>query len=712
MSSDGQLMPVDRFAPVNLSRAKTSTKLDGVSLRRADELRELLTSAAHAYYVMDTPFLSDGVYDAYFRDLQALEERFPELKYPDSPTQKVMGAVGEGFQEVKHTVPMLSLYTETDHTPAGAMEFHRRITKALGLKEEDPVEYVAEMKFDGLAISLRYEHGRLVRAVTRGDGESGEDVTQNVMTIKDIPKHLKGVMGRQFPVLEVRGEIFMKKADFAAINEHLDSVGEKRLVNPRNAAAGALRQHDPKVTAQRPLSFFAYGIGEVEGWTGQPTYSQMMLVLSNLGFPVNELSMMPIPSSGLLIAYNHIQEHREGLPYEIDGVVYKVNDRALQEKLGFVSREPRWACAHKFPAEEAVTKLTTIEVQVGRTGVLTPVAVLEPIFVGGTTVTYATLHNETEIRRKDIRIGDDVIVRRAGDVVPEIVGPVIFARDKYAATSLQWDLFTYVNGVCPSCKGPILREDGAVAYRCTSGLACPAQREQGILHFAGRRMMDIQGLGDKIVEDLVKTGLVERPSDLYKLQLTDLLPLETVGMGKTGLNLLKAIDDSKDTTLARFIYALGIRQVGESTAKDLAQHFGTFDKLAMASIDQLLEVRDVGPIVAESIFAYFAREDNLEEVRSLRSSGIAWNDLVGTASTDHRPLLGCAIVVTGTLPSLTREAAIEMLEKLGGRSTSSVSNKTAFVLAGKDASAGKLEKANKHSVPIVDETWLKGMLDA
>jgi DNA ligase (NAD+) len=713
MSTDGHVASLEevRSTPSDSpQRAKSSKKLDGIILKRADDLRAMLSAYAHHYYVLDKPLVSDAVYDQYFRELQALEDEYPELKYPDSPTQRVMGGVADGFESVRHTVPMLSLYTETDHTPAGAEAFHRRVCKALELRhaEEDQLDYVAEVKFDGLAMNLRYEYGRLVRAVTRGDGETGEDVTQNVMTIDDVPKFLKGVLGRKIPVLEVRGEVFMRKDDFEQLNQHLESIGEKKLVNPRNAAAGTVRQHDPKVAAQRRLSFCAYGVGEVMGWELPAYYTEMMMALTNLGIPVDELSRISLKPSMLVQAYNIVNERRQDLPYEIDGVVYKLNSFELQKKLGFVSREPRWACAHKFPAEEAVTKLINIDVQVGRTGALTPVGILVPIFVGGVTVTYASLHNESEIRRKDIRVGDEVIVRRAGDVVPEIVGPVLFKRDPTAATSLNWDLYTYIGGCCPSCKGPIAREPDGLIWRCTNGLACPAQRVQGIIHFASRRMMDIRGLGDKLIEALVEKDMVKRPSDLYRLTIMDMLLhfKDVVGDAVMPAKILKAIDESKDTTLARFIYALGIRHVGETTAKDLANHFGSFDKIANATIPQLFEVRDVGEVVAQSIYDWFQREDNIEEVAALRAAGVSWNESLGQANTDHRPLLGCTVVLTGGLATMTRELAMEKIEKLGGRVSKSVSAKTAFVLLGNEGSSDKIEKAKKFNVPIVDEAWL------
>lgn len=713
MSTDGHIASLEQIKNTPSDppqRAKSSKKLDGIILKRADELRQMLEMYAHQYYVLDQPSVSDAVYDQYFRELQALEEEYPELKYPDSPTQRVMGAVADGFVSVQHKVPMLSLYTETDHTPEGAHAFHMRVCKQLGVKhaaEADDIDYVAEVKFDGLAINLRYEFGRLVQAVTRGDGETGEDVTQNVLTVKEIPHYLKGLLGRKIPVLEVRGEIFIRKEDFELTNQYLESIGEKKLVNPRNAAAGTVRQHDPKVAAMRPLSFYAYGVGEVDGWILPPTYTEMMLELSNLGLPVDDLSRISLKPAMLVQAYNIVKEKRPDLPYEIDGVVYKVNNFELQKKLGFVSREPRWACAHKFPAEEAVTKLLDIEVQVGRTGALTPVGKLDPVFVGGVTVTYASLHNESEIRRKDVRIGDDVIVRRAGDVVPEIVGPVVFNRKGPDGTYLLIDLYTYVGGKCPSCGGPIAKEPDGLIWRCTNGLSCPAQRVQGIIHFVSRRMMDIRGLGEKIIEEMVTKGLVERPSDLYKLGLQHMLMCtDTIGDGIMPVKLLKAIDESKDTTLSRFLYSLGIRHVGETTAKDLANHFGGLDRIINASIPQLLEVRDVGDIVAQSVYDWFQNEDNLEEVASLRAAGVTWLENLASNIVDNRPLLGCNVVLTGGLATMTREQAMEKIEKLGGRVTSSVSAKTSYVLVGSEPSTAKVEKAKTLGVYLATEDWL------
>ena len=677
---------------------------------RAAELRAQLQHHAHLYYVLDAPALPDAEYDRLFQALQALEAEYPALRTADSPTQRVIGQVLDGFAAVRHAVPMLSIRTETDTTAGGAEAFDGRVRRELALAETDPpVDYAAELKFDGLAINLRYEQGVLVQAATRGDGESGEDVTQNIRTIGQIPLRLQGASP---PVLEVRGEVYMRRDDFEALNERqrgLIAAGaknEKTFVNPRNAAAGAVRQLDPAIAAKRPLSFFAYGLGEVQGWDTPPTHSGLLDALAALGVPVCAHRAVVQGAAGLVAFHQRMGEQRDALPFDIDGVVYKVNDRALQERLGFVTREPRWAVAHKYPAQEQMTRLLDIDIQVGRTGKLTPVAKLEPVFVGGTTVSNATLHNEDEARRKDVRVGDTVIVRRAGDVIPEVVGVVLERRP--ADVGEPFDLYQRLGGQCPVCASPIERGEGEADWRCSGGLTCPAQRKQALLHFASRRMMDIEGLGDKLVDQLVDAGIVRSLPDIYKLGFASLAALERMG-DKSALNLVAAIDKSKATTLGRFLFSLGIRQVGETTAKDLARHFGSLDRLMDARLEELLEVKDVGPIVASSIRHFFDQPLNREVVAQLQAAGVHWPDEVGTASDAPRPLLGQVLVLTGTLPTLSRDQAKALIEDAGGKVTGSVSKKTHYVVAGEEAGS-KLAKAQELGVPVLDEAGLLALL--
>jgi DNA ligase (NAD+) len=682
--------------------------------RRADELHAILHEHAHKYYVLDEPSIPDAEYDRLFQELQALEAAYPELARADSPTQRVIGQVLDGFESVRHAVPMLSIRTETDTTAGGAQAFDARVRRELALTEADPpVAYAAELKFDGLAINLRYERGVLVQAATRGDGEKGEDVTSNIRTIGQIPLKLQGV---DAPVLEVRGEVYMRRDDFEAYNERQRALiaggakNEKTVVNPRNAAAGAVRQLDPNQSRKRPLSFFAYGLGDVQGWTVPATHSGLLDALDAMGFPVAKQRVVSQGADGLVEFHEAMGMAREKLPYDIDGVVYKVDSRDLQVKLGFVSREPRWAVAHKYPAQEQMTLLLDIDVQVGRIGTLTPVAKLQPVFVGGTTVSNATLHNEDEIRRKDIRIGDTVIVRRAGDVIPQVVGAVLERRTPKVAALAPFDMFTRVGGKCPACASPIERREGEVAWRCTGGVTCPAQVKQAILHFASRRAVEIDGLGDEIVEQLVDLGLVRTLPELYKLGFAKLNELERMGE-KSAQNLVAAIEQSKTTTLPRFLFGLGIRHVGETTAKDLARHFGDVDKLMDASVEQLLEVGDVGPIVANSVRAFFDQPHHREVVEQLRAAGVHWPAIEGTASDAHRPLLGKTLVITGTLPTLSRDEAKDLIEAAGGKVSGSVSKKTNWLVAGEEAGS-KLEKAQTLGVEILDEAGLQALLAA
>lgn len=667
---------------------------------RAAALRALLNHHAHRYYVLDAPEIPDAEYDRLFQELQAIEAAHPELRTPDSPTQRVGGAVLAGFTPVRHRVPMLSIRTETDTSPAGAEAFDARVRRELELDDDaPPVAYAAELKFDGLAINLRYEDGVLVQAATRGDGETGEDVTQNIRTIRRIPLRLTGEAP---PVLEVRGEVYMRRDDFERLNEQQREKGEKTYINPRNTAAGAVRQLDPAITATRPLSFFAYGLGEVIGWTLPPTQAELLDAIEAFGLPVCADRRVVLGAAGLGEFHAEMGAKRDALPFDIDGVVYKLNRLDQQRRLGFVTREPRWAVAHKYPAQEQVTVLNGIEIQVGRTGKLTPVAKLEPVFVGGTTVSNATLHNLFELRRKRVRVGDQVVVRRAGDVIPEVVGRIDTTRAAYVPNFRM-------PRACPVCGSAVQREKGGIDHRCTGGLFCAAQRKQAILHFAGRRAMDVEGLGDKLVDQLVDGGLIRTLPELYTLGVAKLAALERMA-DKSAANLIAALDKSKRTTLPRFLYALGIRHVGEATAKDLARHFGGLDRLMDASVEQLLEVRDVGPVVAQSIRTFFDQPHNREVVEQLRAAGIGWDEHDGEAADGaEQPLAGQTVVLTGTLPTLTRDEAKAMLERAGAKVAGSVSKKTAFVVAGAEAGS-KLDKARELGITVLDEDGLRALL--
>ncbi len=668
--------------------------------RRAAALRAQLHHHAHRYYVLDAPEIPDAEYDRLFHELQAIEAAHPDLRTPDSPTMRVGGAVLPGFTPVRHRVPMLSIRTETDTSPAGAEAFDARVRRELELDDDaPPVAYAAELKFDGLAINLRYEDGVLVLAATRGDGETGEDVTQNIRTIRGIPLRLNG---EPPPVLEVRGEVYMRRDDFERLNEQQRERGEKSYINPRNTAAGAVRQLDPSITAMRPLSFFAYGLGEVAGWTLPPTQGELLDAIEAFGVPVCADRAVVLGAAGLAGFHAEMGAKRDALPFDIDGVVYKVDRLDQQRRLGFVTREPRWAVAHKYPAQEQVTVLKGIEIQVGRTGKLTPVAKLEPVFVGGTTVSNATLHNLFELRRKRVRIGDQVIVRRAGDVIPEVVGRIEAPRPAYVPNFRM-------PRACPVCGSTVRREKGGIDHRCSGGLFCAAQRKQAILHFAGRRAMDVEGLGDKLVDQLVDGGLIRTLPELYTLGVAKLAALERMA-DKSATNLVAALEASKRTTLARFLYALGIRHVGEATAKDLARHFGRLDPLMDATIEQLLEVRDVGPVVAQSIRTFFDQAHNREVVEQLRAAGIVWDEHDGEAGDGaDQPLAGRTVVLTGTLPTLTRDEAKAMLERAGAKVAGSVSKKTAYVIAGAEAGS-KLDKAQELGVTVLDEDGLRALL--
>lgn len=686
----------------------TSTKMNEIPLadipqhavRRVDELSNQLERWAYEYYVLDKPSAPDAIYDQKYQELAALECIYPELRRETSLTQRVGGGLAKGFAEVKHARPMLSLFTETDHSEAGAIAFDERIRKTLKVTDSALIIYLAELKFDGLAINLRYEQGRLVQATTRGSGETGEDVTLNVKTIKDIPHFLHGIVGRQAKVIEVRGEVFMKCSVF----EGLIRNGAE-LVNCRNAASGSLRQQNPKVTAERNLSFFPYGVGEVDGWTLPESQIELMHALARLGFPMNKHWKLCRNAFDLNEFHHDIQDKRDDLDYDIDGVVYKVNEISLQKQLGFISREPRWACAHKFAPEERTTHLMKIEIQVGRTGALTPVARLFPVFVGGVTVTNVTLSNEALVNEKRLYPGCEVIVRRAGDVVPEIVGRVVpWDEAKKTEPPYYYSIWDTTAGKCPECSSPIAKEEDGAIWRCTGGIICPAQRKQALLHFASRKMMDIEGFGDKLVVALVDQNLVEGLADIYRLSVGDLLKVERMGV-KSAQNILDAIEKSKKTTLSRFLYALGIRQVGESTAKDLAKYFGSMNTLSTATVQQLLEVNDVGPIVAESVFNFFSQARNKGEIQALLEAGVVWPAQEAEGEMGYRPLLGMTLVITGSFPTLSRENAQAMIENAGGKVSGSVSKKTNFVVAGADTGS-KLKKALELGVLVVDEEWL------
>ncbi|ATG20018.1 DNA ligase (NAD(+)) LigA [Ralstonia pickettii] len=805
--------------------SKTAEPASGATPEaRAAWLRATLNRYAHEYYVLDQPSVPDAEYDRLYRELEALEAQHPELRTPDSPTLRVGGAILPEFAPVRHVVPMLSIRTETDTTANGARAFDASVRRELGLDASDPpVEYAAELKFDGLAISLRYERGYLMQAATRGDGTTGEDVTQNIRTIRQIPLGLSAVGGVVPEVLEVRGEVYMRRDDFEKLNARQRERGEKTFVNPRNTAAGAVRQLDPKMAAERPLSFFAYGLGEVVGWKDMPdTHSGVLDALKDFGFPVSKERAAVKGGEGLVEFHAAIGAKRDSLPFDIDGVVYKVNALALQRELGFRTREPRWAVAHKYPAQEALTTVESIGVQVGRTGAITPVARLVPVFVGGVTVTNATLHNEDEVRRKDVRVGDTVIVRRAGDVIPEVVSVVLERRPMEDVPGT--DLFNAeqrakyppfeLPKTCPVCGSHVVREEGEAVARCSGGLFCSAQRKEAIRHFAGRRMMDIEGLGERYIDNLVELDYVHGIADLYKLTLDDFLEMkrraderdgvtpETVAAGKIATkwaeNLLEGIQASKTPLLARFLFALGIRHVGESTAKTLADWLGSLAVIRRAPAPLLLALPDVGGTVAEAIADFFGEPKNQQALDALLEAGVSPQGehapnpklrdklepaaLYGTLGVpkltatrakqlaaavptlgqlasadaeqlaglpadvsasllewldthDHRAQLarldalreellaampaeaaeegvlsGKTVVLTGTLPNLTRDEAKAMLEAAGAKVSGSVSKKTDYVVAGEEAGS-KLAKAEELGVKVLDEAGMLALLN-
>jgi DNA ligase (NAD+) len=665
------------------------------AVRRVGELRAEIQQHDYRYYVLDAPTVPDAEYDRLMRELQDLESEYPDLVTPESPTQRVGGQPLEGFEEVRHETPMLSLANAFSDDEIRA--FHERVVKGL---ETGHADYVAEPKLDGVAISLRYLDGRLNRAATRGDGATGEDVTSNVRTIAAVPLQLEqhGAAPAWPRTLEVRGEIYMPLAGFEAYNARARAAGAKELVNPRNAAAGSLRQLDPRLTAQRPLAFYAYAIVDGDRLAG--SHFEALGLLRSWGFPVNPEIDRVRDAEGCLAYYEDMGAKRERLAYDIDGVVFKVDDFEQQKTLGFVSRAPRWAIAQKFPAQEEITRLLGIDVQVGRTGAITPVARLDPVFVGGVTVTNATLHNLDEVRRKDVRVGDWVVVRRAGDVIPE-VARVVRERREGALEEFQMPAH------CPVCGSAVERDEGEAVFRCTGGLFCGAQLIRSILHFASRRAMDIEGLGEKLVIQLVESGLVRTVADLYRLSREQLAGLDRMGE-KSADNLLAQLEKSKAPGLDRLLFALGIREVGEVTAHALALYFGSLDRLMAADEEELVDVPDVGPIVASHLSAFFSEAHNREVISDLQSLGVRWQPVESQAG--EQPLAGQTWVLTGTL-SMPRARAKGLLESLGARVTGSVSAKTTTVLAGADAGS-KLRKAQSLGVEVVDENAFESILAA
>ena len=668
---------------------------------RVSELTELIEYHNRKYYIEENPSIPDVEYDRLFRELQDIEAERPDLLSSTSPTQRVGGEAVSAFEPAKHVTPMLSL--DNAFTPEEVSAFEKRIEDELS--KNDRAEFYCELKYDGLAISLLYRNGIFERAATRGDGSVGENVTANVKTIKSVPLDLNSAfsaLNQPVPeLLEVRGEILMQRKDFERLNEIKRQNGEDTFANPRNAASGSLRQLDSKVTAKRSLSFFAYGIGVADGFDKGASHSESMNHLKDLGFRMSELNCVAVGQEGLMAFYNKVMSMRDGLPYDIDGVVYKIDSYAAQEKLGFVSRSPRWARAHKFPAEEQLTKLLDIDVQVGRTGAITPVARLEPVAVGGVVVSNTTLHNMDEIIRKDIMIGDIVRVRRAGDVIPQILGPIVEKRPEDARKFVM-------PSVCPVCGSDIVKPEGEAVSRCSGGLVCSAQLKGSIQLFAGRKAMDIDGLGDIHIENLVDMKLVKNPNDLYNLSMNDWLSLPRMGE-KLAAKIQANLEKTKERPLAKVIYALGVRQVGEQTAKDLAKHFGTMDKIIHASHDDFIAIDGVGPATADELFAFFSNEKNRQIIDDLRQSGIKPIEEEVVVNTDS-PFFGKTIVITGTMNTMGRDDMKEIIEKQGGKVSGSVSKKTSFVVAGAEAGS-KLAKAKELGVEVLDEDAFLALLE-
>lgn len=658
-----------------------------------EELRQQIRHHNHLYYVLDDPQLSDARYDRLLRELGKLEAKYPDLITEDSPTQRVGAKPVKAFNQVHHRLPMLSLGNAFDEDEL--RNFDRRLRDRLKLDDSEEVEYAAEPKLDGLAVSILYEDGSLVRGATRGDGRTGEDVTHNIKTIHAIPLRLAG--SDHPPLLEVRGEVIMPRAGFDALNARARGKGEKEFVNPRNAAAGSLRQLDPGITAQRPLDIYFYGIGEISAGHAAPTHAMAMQLLRQWGLKVSPESALLTGVEQCLAYYAAIFGKRGSLPYDIDGVVFKVNRFDYRETLGFVARAPRWAIAQKFPAEEETTIVKDVEFQVGRTGALTPVARLDPVFVGGVTVSNATLHNMDELQRKDVRIGDTVVVRRAGDVIPEIVSVI---KKKRPGKSRKVRL----PAKCPVCGADVERPENEAVARCSGGLYCPAQRKEAIKHFASRRAMDVDGMGDKIVDQLVETGIVKTPADLYRLSLENLSALDRMAEKSAG-NILEALEKSKKTSLARFLFALGIREVGEATALSLSAYFTDLDELMAADEEALMAVQDVGIVVASHVRTFFQQRHNKEIIDALLAQGIRWPVEPRTASDDRLPLAGKIFVLTGTLDKLTRDQAKSRLRELGAKVAGSVSRKTDFVVAG-EKPGSKYEKALNMGISVIDEAAL------
>ena len=661
--------------------------------QRAAQLREQINFHNYRYYVLDRPEIPDAEFDRMVRALEDIEQQYPEIVTPDSPTQRVGGAPLAEFTQVRHTVSMLSLSNAFADTEVN--DFVRRIQERLKLQE---IEFCAEPKMDGLAVSLEYEHGLLVRGSTRGDGTTGEDVTQNIRTIHSIPLRL---IGNDFPrMLEVRGEVVMTKRGFAELNRRQQDKGEKLFANPRNAAAGSLRQLNPRVTAERPLEFFCYGIGAVENGTLPDKHSDILQRVQQWGVRVSAQMNVVHGTEGCLDYYRRMQMRRESLPFDIDGVVYKVNRLDQQEQMGFVAKAPRWAVAHKFPAQEEMTQLLAIDVQVGRTGALTPVARLAPVFVGGVTVTNVTLHNQDEIERKDVRVGDTVMVRRAGDVIPEVVSVVLSKRPAHTQP-FQMPM------QCPVCGSDAERIEGESATRCTGGLYCAAQRKEAFRHFASRRALDIEGLGEKLVDQLVEKNQVSDVADIFTLAQEQLAGLDRMGP-KSAANLVEAIEKSKATTLPRFLYALGITNVGEATAQSLAHHFGNLDDLMLADEEQLQQVDDIGPVVAHSLHLFFQQPHNRDVINKLVKAGVSW-PAIEKRKVETLPLAGKIFVITGTLDSMSRDEIKARLQVLGAKVSGSVSKKTAYLVAGADPGS-KYDKALELGIPILDDAALQKII--
>jgi len=663
-----------------------------------DSLKDQIRHHNHRYHVLDDPEIPDVEYDRLMRQLQTIEKAHPELITPDSPTQRVGDEPVAAFGTVRHQLPMLSL--DNAFVPDELREFDRRVTERLELEDKsDALVYAAEPKLDGAAVSILYEHGQLTRAATRGDGTTGEDITHNVRTIESVPLRL---MGKGYPEsLEVRGEIFMPKAGFEAYNQKARAAGEKVFVNPRNAAAGSLRQLDPKLTAERPLDIYVYSVGSVSGSELPESHSKILDQLEGWGLKTCPERRAVKGVEGCLDYYEAIGARRDSLAYEIDGVVYKVNSLAQQRELGFVSRAPRWAIAHKFPAQEELTTVEGVEFQVGRTGAVTPVARLKPVFVGGVTVSNATLHNIDELHRKDVRIGDTVTVRRAGDVIPEVVGVIASRRPKRTRR-------VQLPKACPVCKSAVVREEGEAVARCTGGLYCAAQRAEALKHFVSRKALDIEGLGAKLIEQLVAADRIKNPADIFQLESDELAALERMGE-KSAENIVASIESSRSTTLSRFLYALGIREVGEATANALATYFGKLDSIIAANEEALLAVPDVGPVVASRIRSFFDEPHNRDVIAALQNYGVHWKDAEPQQNRSDGPLAGKIFVLTGTLSSMTRDEAKQKIQALGGKVTGSVSKKTDYVVYGEKAGS-KLSKAQDLHVDTLDVEQFEKLL--